>query len=47
MSHRFGHIPPEILKKVQNADDDLLDKFGKSFFELEDLKEVEKWWMEH
>ena len=47
LNHRFGYIPPEILKKLQNADDDLLDKFGKSLFELEDLKEVEKWWMEN
>ena len=44
IKRRFGNVSPELEKKLEDADMEVLDKFGEYFLDFEDLDDVEKWW---
>ncbi len=45
INRRFGKVPPLLRQQLMNADPELLDKFGESIFEFEDLEDAETWWV--
>ncbi|QTA78088.1 Putative transposase, RpnA/YhgA-like and DUF4351 [Desulfonema limicola] len=44
---RFGGITPVLETKLKNADINMLNKFGKSLFNFNKIKDAEKWWETH
>ena len=44
LNKRFGKISPTLEEKLQNSKLDILDKFGESLFDFNDLKDAENWW---
>ena len=44
LNKRFGHVPPDLAKKLQDSELDVLDQFGESILDYKDLKEAENWW---
>ncbi len=45
INRRFGKVSPMLKQKLMNADIDLLDKFGESIFDFENLEDAETWWV--
>ncbi len=41
---RFGSVSPVLEEHLKQSDFDMLDKFGESIFDFNDIKDAEKWW---
>ncbi len=44
INRRFGKVSPMLKQKLINSDLDLLDQFGESIFDFENLEDAEAWW---
>ncbi|MCP4113243.1 MAG: DUF4351 domain-containing protein [Desulfobacteraceae bacterium] len=44
LKRRFGAISPDLEKKLQSSDFEILDKFGEFIFDFKDVGEAEQWW---
>jgi heme oxygenase len=47
LSKRFGRLSPELEKRLQNSNSEMLDRFGLSILDFKDLKDAENWWETH
>ncbi len=47
LKRRFGEISPDLEKKLQSSDFEILDKFGEFIFDFKDVSEAEQWWNAH
>ncbi len=44
LNKKFGLISSVLERKLQDSRLDILDKFGESIFDFNNLKDAEKWW---
>jgi len=44
LKKRFGYVPTGLAQKLENSELDVLDRFGESILDFEDLKDAENWW---
>ncbi len=44
LKKRFGYLSPAIERKLNESGVDVLDRFGESIFDFENLEDAEKWW---
>jgi hypothetical protein len=44
LNKRFGQMSPHLLKKLQDSEPDVLDQFGESILDFQDLQDAENWW---
>ncbi len=47
LNKRFGGISPALEKRLKDSRADLLDRFGESILDFQDLKDAERWWDRH
>ena len=47
LKRRFGPMPPELERKVLDADIDSIEKVGEAFLDFKDLRDLEPWWAAH
>lgn len=47
LSKRFGGISPLLEKRLRDSNLDLLDKFGESIFDFQNLQDAEDWWKKY
>ena len=47
LKRRFGPMPPELERKVLDADIDSIEKVGEAFLDFKDLRDLETWWAAH
>lgn len=44
LNKRFGGLSPDLQKKLQTSELEILDRFGESILDFKDLKDAENWW---
>lgn len=47
LKKRFGYLPPELERRLNESGADVLDRFGESIFDFNSLEDAEKWWEDH
>ncbi len=44
LNKRFGRMSPELEKRLEDSNSEMLDQFGLSILDFENLKDAENWW---